>query len=153
MSREAPDFLLEVDGADFAGLEEGGHGVGDAVEDALAFRLFGRLNLVPLVEDGFSGVRLGVAEDVGMAADELFVDSAEGLSDVEEALFGGHLGVEDGLEQEVAELFAEAGPVAFVDRVEDLIGLFESVFLDGVEGLFPIPGATIGGAQLRHEGD
>lgn len=132
--------------ADFAGLEEGGHRVGDAIEDALAFRLFDGLDFVPLVEDGFGGVGLGVAEDVGMAADELFVDGAEGLGDVEEPLFGGHLGVEDGLEQEIAEFFAEAGPIAFVDGIEDFVGLFEGVLLDGVEGLCPIPGATIGGA-------
>src|ERR1022692_5249472 len=97
--------------------------------------------------------RLGrsVAEYVGMAAHQFPVDGVERVADREAVLFGGHLGIEDRLEQEVAQLFREALPVAPVDGIEDLIGLFEGVGLDGIEGLLAIPGASTGRPQLGHQ--
>ena len=92
-----------------------------------------------------------VAENVGVAADELGVDGVERVGEGEVAFFGGHLGEEDGLEDEVAELVAEVDPVAAIDGVEDLVGLFERVGLDGVEGLFAVPGAAIGRAKAGHD--
>ncbi len=114
---------------------------------------FGLLDLVPeLLDVAGGGGGLG-AEDVRVAADQLLVDGVEGVVDGEEVLVGGHLGVEDGLEEEVAEFFGEVGPVAAVDGVEDLVGLFEGVGFDGVEGLLAVPGAAGFGAELRHNSD
>ena len=43
----------------------------------------------------------------------MFLDGRGGGA---ELFFEGDLGAEAGLEQEVAEFFAEAGPIVFVDR-------------------------------------
>ena len=86
-----------------------------------------------------------------MAADQLFVDGIEGIVDVEVACFGGHLREEDGLQHEVAQLVAQARPSRGVDGIQHFIGLFERVRLDGVEGLFAIPGAAVRRAQPGHE--
>jgi hypothetical protein len=56
---------------------------------------------------GFDG-----AEDVGMAADHFVVNFADNVMDGEAAFFGGDLGVEEDLEEEVAEFFGEFGVVA-----------------------------------------
>ncbi len=69
------------------------------------------------------------------------------------AFFGRHLGEEDGLEHQVAELFGQAGPIALVDGVQHFVGLFEQIGLDGVEGLFAIPRAAAGSAQPGHDAD
>jgi hypothetical protein len=39
------------------------------------------------------------------------------------------------------------------DRVEDLVGFFERVGLDGIEGLLAIPGAAVFRAQAGHDGN
>ncbi len=57
------------------------------------------------------------------------------------------------LEHQVAEFFREMRPVARIDGVEDLVGLFERVRLDGVEGLLAIPRTTAGSAQASHDLD
>jgi hypothetical protein len=54
------------------------------------------------------------------------------------------LGIEEDLQEEVAEFVLEVGPGAALDGVEDLVGLFEGVSLDGVEGLLAVPGAAAG---------
>ena len=94
-----------------------------------------------------------LAEDVRMAADQLAVDGVERIVDGEQLLLGRHLRVEDGLQHEVAELFGELAPLAAVDGVEHLVGLFQGVGLDGVEGLLAVPRAAAGRAQAGHDFD
>ncbi len=50
------------------------------------------------------------AEDMRVAGDHLVGDRADDVGEGEEAGLGGHLGVVDGLEQEVAQLAREARP-------------------------------------------
>ena len=88
-----------------------------------------------------------------MAADQLLVDGVERIVDAEEILLGGHLRVEDGLQQKVAQFFGELVPVAAVDGVEHFVGLFERVGLDGVEGLLAVPRTAAGRAQAGHDLD
>src|SRR5205814_8832145 len=57
------------------------------------------------------------------------------------------------LQQQVAQLIRQAFPITGVDGVQDLIGLFEQVRLDGVEILFAIPGAAARRPQLGHDLD
>ena len=61
-------------------------------------------------------------------------------ADVEVASLGGHLRVEEHLQQEIAQLVLQIWPGAALDGVEDLVGLLQRVPLDGVEGLFAVPG-------------
>ena len=86
-----------------------------------------------------------------MAADEFFVQVGGDVVDGEVAGLRGHLGVEEDLQQEIAEFVFEIGPGAALDGVEDLVGLFEGVALDGVEGLFAVPGTAVGSAQASHD--
>src|SRR5262249_39428606 len=114
---------------DLLGLDQGREGSGGAAEGGL-FRLglvllFLRLDVAPDAPDVAGGGGGLVAEDVGVASDKLLVDGVEGVVDAEEILLAGQLGVEDGLEEEVAELFGEVRPIAAVDGVEDLVGFLE----------------------------
>ena len=93
------------------------------------------------------------AEDVRVTADELAVEACDDVGDAKVPGFLGHLGVEEDLEEEVAEFVGQVGPVLALDRVEDLVGFFQRVFPDGGEGLFAVPGAATGGAQPGHDGD
>ena len=44
--------------------------------------------------------------------------------------------------------------VALLDGISHLVGLLEGVWRDGLEGLFPVPGATVlGVSQPRHQVD
>ena len=86
-----------------------------------------------------------------MPADHFAVDGFEGVGDVEVPGLGGHLRKEDDLQQQVAELLGELLPIARVDCVEDLVGFFEQVRLDGIEGLFAVPRAAAGSPQPRHD--
>ncbi len=69
------------------------------------------------------------------------------------AFFGGHLSEEDGLQHQVAQFLSQARPIALIDRIEDLVSLFEQIRFDGVEVLFAIPGAAARRAQPRHDAD
>ncbi len=142
-------------GADLLRLDQGRLAARNALEEKLGRfvlreLLFG-LDLVPALLDVVGRFGGGIAEDVGMAANQLLVDGVERVCDGETAFLRGHLRVEDALQHEVAQLLGEFVPVALIDGVEDLVGLFERVGLDGVEGLVAIPRAAAGRAQLRHQ--
>ena len=127
---------------------------------------FGCLDLFPVAEDRGGrtldrGIDLGAvsggtlslfAEDVGMTADELVVEMVEHVGDGEMAFVGGHFGIEEDLQQQIAQLFREVRKVSALNGVEDLVGFFEGVFADGVEGLLAVPGAAAGSAQAGHDG-
>ena len=65
---------------------------------------------------------------------------------------GGHLRVKEHLQQEVAEFIAQLRPGAPLNGVEDLVGFFQRMPLDRVEGLLLIPGAAVRPAQTGHDG-
>ena len=76
--------------------------------------------------------------------------SAEG----EQTRLLGHAGVEDDLQQKVAELVREVDEVAAGDGVGDLVGLLDGVGRDGREVLLEVPGAARArGAQRGHQGE
>ena len=75
---------------------------------------------------------VGVAEDVGVAVHQLVVDAARHVGQVEPPLLVGQAGVEDDLEQEVAQLLLQVAQAASTrrpsergQRVEDLVALLE----------------------------
>ena len=100
----------------------------------------GRLLGLPVDGLGFGAVdtRL-VAEDMGMAPDHLLGNATGDVVEGEVAGFLGHAGVEDDLEQQVAQLVLQVREVLFLDRVGDLVGLLDRVGRDGVEVLFARP--------------
>ena len=80
-----------------------------------------------------------------MPVDQLAGKPVENIVNRERRLFLRHLRVEEHLQQQVAEFAGKLGPVAIIDCFQDLVGLFQGVGLDGIEGLFPIPGAAARG--------
>ena len=66
---------------------------------------------------------------------QLFGDRLDHVAEIEGALLLGHAGVEDDLQQQVAEFLLEIGKIVARDRVGDLIGFFERVGRDGREVL------------------
>jgi len=157
------------------GFEQCGDGVRDAVEEGPAFAVaaegrralrlpagsrrylgFGLAFLFfqefPVAEDLGGGFCSDIAEDVGMATNHFVVDFADDVGDGEAAGFGGDLGVEENLEEEVAEFLGEFGVVARVEGVENFVGFLDEVGAEGGVGLFAIPGAAAGGAKAGHDG-
>ncbi len=78
-----------------------------------------------------------------VTADHLVDDGPGDVVKGEGALFLRHPGVEDHLEEEVAQLVAQVGQVAPLDGVGHFIGLFDGVGGDGGEGLLQVPGAAV----------
>ena len=133
----------------------------------LAWRaLFSGFDLLPVAQHGIGrafdiGVNFGavagrarslVAKNMRMTAHQLAIQRVEHIGDGEVALVGGHLRIEKHLKQQVAEFFGQMREVAALDGVEDLVGLFQRVFADGIEGLFAVPGAAAGSAKAGHDG-
>ena len=71
----------------------------------------------------------------------------------EVAVVGRHLGIKQHLQQQVAQLLGQVRPVAPLNRVEDLIGLFQRVLANRVEGLLAVPRTAAGSPQPRHNLD
>ena len=68
-----------------------------------------------------------VAEDVGMAADDLVVDPADDIRHAEAARFGGDLRLQHDLQQQIAQLLLQRGQVVGVERVQRLVGFLQQV--------------------------
>ena len=79
---------------------------------------------------------------MGMAADQLGGDRLDDVAEIEQARLLRHPGVEDDLQQEVAEFVAQIFGVAALDRVGDFVGLFEREGGDRGEGLLEVPRAA-----------
>jgi len=86
-----------------------------------------------------------------MPPDQLAVQLVEHVGDGEMPFVRRQLGIEQNLQQQVAKLFGQMREVTLLDRVEDLVGLFERVLADGVEGLLAIPWAPARRTQTRHD--
>src|SRR2546426_12339732 len=85
-----------------------------------------------------------------MASDHLVVQATDHVLHRELVALGGDLRMEDHLEEQIPKLFQEM-LAAGVERVEDLIGLFEEARLEGARRLLRIPRASPRPAERRHE--
>ena len=97
--------------------------------------------------------RLGVAEDVRVATNELVGDRRERIGDGEVARLGAQLGQQHAFEDHVADLLAQGRAVAPVDRLEHLVGLLEDEGAKGLERLFPVPGTAVRRAEAGDDVD
>lgn len=135
-------------GTDLLGFDERGQGSRHSIEQALRLvgfaRAFGGFDFVPTFENGVAGGDFFFTKNVRVAADEFFVDGVEAVVDFKVTCFGRHLGVKNGLEEEVAQFARQLVPCPPVNGVEDLVGFFERVWLDGIEGLFSVPRTAVG---------
>ena len=62
--------------------------------------------------------------------------------EIEQPRLLGHAGVKDRLEQQIAQLALQLGPILPLDRVGDLVGFLDRVGGDGGEALFHVPWAA-----------
>src|ERR1700761_2774143 len=111
--------------------------------------LGGPFRLLDLVPVQGHVVRPGhghVGEHVRVPADQLGHDPVGHIVDgVPGAVvpLGGHLGVEQHLQQHVPEFFAERAVVAVLQRLQRLVGLFEQVRRERGGGLLGVPRALL----------
>ena len=111
------------------------------------------LELLPVAQDGRGIVGLDVAEDVGMAVDELVGDAVRDVVEGEAALLLGHHALEHDLEEDVAELLDVVDlVVGTVHRGEELVRLLEDAGLQRLERLDAVPRTTrLRIAQTGHD--
>ncbi len=86
-----------------------------------------------------------------MAANHLVGDGSDHAVEVEPAVLRGERRLEHHLEEQVTELVAERLGRTRVDGLDDLVGLFDHVSAQGLQGLRAIPGAALGREQGRHQ--
>ena len=89
-----------------------------------------------------------------MPTDQLGGDRLDHAAEVEASLLFGHTGVEDDLQQEIAEFVAQIREIAALHRIGDFVGFLEREGHDRGERLFEVPG-TAGpvSPQRRHDLD
>ena len=135
--------------ADLQRARERGHRAGDACKNRLLpFAAFDR---VPVLENVVRPAHDSLAEDVGVAALELIGDGGGDGVEIEGAPLARDPGVEDGLEEEVAELFAQGVVVAGIYGVEGFVGFFEKALAERLMGLLAVPRTTMRREQEIHD--
>jgi hypothetical protein len=132
------------------GARERGQGLGDVVLERLSGALLLGLDPLPVHEDLVRAGDLDLPEHVRVPPDQLLHDPARDVVHVPRAFVGRHLRVEDDLQQDVAELLAQAIAVVRVDRVEHLVGLLEEVAREARVVLLEVPGTPARAAEPRH---
>ena len=104
--------------------------------------------------DGLRGRVLDhrLTENMRVAGDHLGGDCGDNIVEIEELALLRDARVIDDLEQEIAELFLQPGPVLVLDRAGDLVGFLDRVGRDGLESLLDVPrAAAIRVAQAAHD--
>jgi hypothetical protein len=132
---------------DFFGTQQGGEAKGDTGERArivIAFA-FQRLDAFPI------GL-LRISKDVRVTSQHLFGNGVGHIVKAEMACFVCHLRMEHDLKQQVTQFILQGRQIIALNRVSNLIGLFNGVGGNGRKTLFYIPRAAILGVpQLRHD--
>ncbi len=106
----------------------------------------------PQALDRFCRETSFLAEHVRMTPHELFGETLDDVGKVEGPLLLRHAGMEDDLEQEIAQFIAQVVEIAARNGVGDLVSLLDGVRRDRFKGLLQVPGATSAGrAQRRHD--
>ncbi len=100
-----------------------------------------------------SGLRGLITEHVGVARNELVRDAAGHVVDVERRIgLLADAGMEDHLQQQVAQLLDQRIAVTGVDGLDGLVGLLDEVLDQALVGLLGIPRAPTRGTQAIHHG-
>jgi hypothetical protein len=105
-----------------------------------------------LAEDRLGVGGINIPENMGVSADELFARLAGGVLQSEGSAFGGEIGVEDDLEEEIPEFLAEVGVVRVADGVDRLAGFLEESDAEGFVGLLAVPRTTFRRAEEADDG-
>jgi len=86
-----------------------------------------------------------------MPPHHLVDELAEQIGHREVALLLGNAGVEDDLEQEIAELLAHGRAATGLDRLEDFVGFLDEKWFERSRGLLTIPRATARFTESLHD--
>ena len=145
---DAGSLLLQLLGA-----HQGGQAGAGAVQVTLLLQaLFLALDGVPLGQH-FAGVgHCDLAKDMGVTADQLVAQPVGHAIQVEATGFGGDLGMQNRLQEQIAQFFAEQVGIARADGIDHLIGFLQDMGDQAFVGLLAIPGAAAGGAQAVNNG-
>lgn len=85
---------------------------------------------------------------MGVSPHDFSAETINHVGHSEEFLFPGDLSVENNLVQEVPQLFLQVLHVSFPNGLGHFVRLLPQMFQQRLVGLFAVPGATAGGAQL-----
>gem|GEM_PF-7191 len=115
--------------------------------------LLARLDRLPLDQDVGRGVGRRVPENMGVSADQLVADRARDIVEVKSALRRprGDLGVEDGLQEQVAKLVDDFRSIPSAYRLRDLVGLLDEMFREAFVSLLGIPRTTARSPEQVHD--
>lgn len=110
---------------------------------------------MPVRLDLIGGAGYLVTEDMGVAPDQLGDDPFDNVIDPPGVLrvFLRYPSVEDDLEQQIAKLFAQAGSITGLDRLDRFIGLLDEVLDEALMGLPCIPRSPARRPQAIHHLD
>src|SRR5215831_15173894 len=123
-----------------------------AAEPIVLLRALRPFDAFPQALDRLRRKTSRLAEYVRMTAHELFAEALDDVGKVEGPLLLRHAGMEDDLEQEIAQFVAQVIEIAARNGVGDLVRLLDGVRRDRFKGLLQVPGATSAGrAQRRHD--
>jgi len=151
-------------GADLLGPQQRRQCARNAAEQRLlrlaGLGALGGLDVVPLRLDARRSdracrqQRLAVGgEHVGMAPNQLVDHRLQRVGQAEVTGLAAELRDEHRLEDHIAELLADARPVALIQRVEQLARLFQHERAQCGEGLLAVPRTPLGTAQDPHDVD
>ena len=112
---------------------------------------FDALDGVPLREHCVGGGRAGLAKHMRMAADELLGESVRHLVEIKGSGLAGDLGVQHGLQQDVAEFIANLRGIAATDGLGHLVGLLNDMRDQRLMRLLHVPRTAAGRAQAMND--
>jgi hypothetical protein len=84
---------------------------------------------------------------MGVSADHLGGNGVDYIRKGKEIFLLVEVVEEQDLEKEISQFFADVAGIVVVDRLEQFVGLLDKVLLEGLGGLFFIPGASVRGSE------
>ncbi len=88
---------------------------------------------------------------MGVPADQLVHNGRNDIRKLEFSFLTGYLNVHGRLKQQITELLSKLGGIPGVQRLQNLVGLFEQVVPQGFVGLLPVPRASAWRTEPRHD--
>ena len=131
------------------GLDQGGQRVGHPTEHRYV-ALFGQLDFLPVLLDGFLVLRHHIPINMRMPADQFFAERINHRADVKVAFLSTNLRIKHQVQEQVAHLLFNFLSLPLQDGVRELKRLFNGQVAQAFGGLLFVPGTLC--TQLIHDG-